>query len=331
MMKKNYRIKTVAVMLACLWMSVSSLSAQTVIKATIDSTSILIGQQTKIHLEIAANKNQPLQLPMISDTLATGVEVLGISKIDTIDIGNDRVQMKYDYLITSFDSAVYLLPPFQAISGADTAYSAELALKVSTLPVDTVSKQFYDIKAVRIPPFVLMDYLPAILLALAILALIALAGFIIYRLINKKSLVPFKKEEYIPPHIRAIRALDAIKEEKLWQMGKVKEYHSEITDTLRKYIGERFGIGAMEMTSGEILDDIKKYKEADSASDNLKRILILADFVKFAKYKPLPEENELSIKDAYLFVDETKPVELPPEEKKEKSDTNEENETNDKN
>ena len=330
-MKKNYRIRTVAVMLACLWMGVSSLSAQTVIKATIDSTSILIGQQTKIHLEIAANKNQPLQIPVISDTLTTGVEVLGISKIDTIDIGNDRVQMKYDYLITSFDSAVYLLPPFQAISGADTAYSAELALKVSTLPVDTVSKRFYDIKGVRVPPFVLMDYLPAILLILAILVLVALAAFIIYRLINKKSLVPFKREEYIPPHIRAIRALDAIKEEKLWQMGKVKEYHSEITDTLRKYIGERFGIGAMEMTSGEILDEIKKYKDADKSSDNLKQILILADFVKFAKYKPLPEENELSMKDAYLFVDETKQEELPPEERKEKSETNEENETNDKN
>ena len=331
-MKKSYRIKRVACVIACLWVGVFSLSAQTVVKATIDSTNILIGQQTKIHLEIAANKNQPLQVPMISDTLTTGVEVLGISKIDTIDIGNDRVQMKYDYLITAFDSAVYLLPPFQVISGTDTAYSTQLALKVSTLPVDTVSKQFYDIKGVRVPPFVLMDYLPAILLVLAILALIALAVFIIYRVVNKKSLALFKKEEpYVPPHIRAIRALDAIKEEKLWQMGKVKEYHSEITDTLRKYIDERFGIGAMEMTSGEILSEIKKINETDVASDPLKQILILADFVKFAKYHPLPDENESSIAKAYLFVDNTKPEELPPEEKKEKDETVEENETNDKN
>jgi len=322
-MKHSYRIKTVAVMLACLWMSAFSLSAQTIIKATIDSTSILIGEQTKIHLEIAADKSKPLQMPMITDTLMTGVEVLGISKIDTTDIGNNRVQMKYDYLVTAFDSAVYLLPPFQAISGVDTAYSNELALKVSTLPVDTVSKQFYDIKGVRVPQFVLMDYLPLILLVLAILVLVALAIYIIYRIINKKSLVPFKKEEYIPPHIRALRELDAIREEKLWQMGKIKEYHSEITDTLRKYIQGRFGIGAMEMTSGEILDDIKQYKDADCASDDLKQILILADFVKFAKYKPLPDENELSMRNAYLFVDDTKQEELQPEEKKEKSETNE--------
>jgi len=331
-MKNSYRIRTVAAMLACLWMSVLSLSAQTVVKATIDSTNIMIGEQTKIHLEIAADKNQPIQVPMISDTLMTGVEVLNISKIDTTDIGNNRIQMKYDYLITAFDSNLYLLPPFQVIAGADTAYSAELALKVSTLPVDTVSKKFYDIKGVRAPKFVLMDYLPFVLLILAIFAVVALAIFIIYRLLARKSLMPFKKEEpYVPPHVRAIRELDAIKEAKLWQAGKTKEYHSEITDTLRKYIQERFGIGAMEMTSGEILTDIEKRSETDAAYDNLKQILILADFVKFAKYRSLPDENELSMMNAYLFVNTTKKEELPPEEKKEKGETAEKVEETDKN
>jgi hypothetical protein len=286
-----------------LWISLFPLSAQTVVNATIDSTHILIGQQTKIHLEIAADKSQMLQIPLISDTLMAGVEVLEISKIDTTDIGNNRMRMKYDYLITSFDSALYLLPPFKIIAGADTVYSPELALKVSTLPVDTESGQFYDIKDVRKPPFVLMDYLPGILLILTIVALVALAVFIIYRLVNKKSLVPFKKEEpYVPPHIRAIRKLDAIKLEKLWQMGRVKEYHSEITEVLRIYIEERFSIGAMEMTSGEILSGIKTISDADLGYDNLKQLLILADFVKFAKYKPLPDENELSMMNAYLFV-----------------------------
>jgi len=324
-MKIGYRTKTVVGMLVCLWISIFSLSGQTVVKATIDSTNILIGQQTKIRLEIAADKNQQLQLPLISDTLTTGVEVLDISKIDTVDIGNDRIRMKYDYLITAFDSALYLLPPFRVIAGKDTVYSAELALKVSTIPVDTESGKFYDIKGVRTPPFVLADYLSWILAILAILAAAALVGFIIYRLINKKSLVPFKKEEpYVPPHIRALRKLEAIKEEKLWQAGKIKEYHSEVTDTLRKYIEERFEIGAMEMTSGEILDDIKKYKEADAVYNHLKQILILADFVKFAKYRSLPDENELSMRNAYLFVNNTKKEELP-EEIKQKTGTNNEN------
>ena len=316
---KKYK-KIIVGIFVCFWIGIFSLPAQTVVKATIDSTNILIGEQTKIHLEIAADKNQTLQLPMISDTLMTGVEVLNISKIDTTDIGNNRMQMKYDYLITAFDSAVYLLPPFQVISGSDTAYSLQLALKVSTLPVDTVSKQFYDIKNVRAPQFVWKDYIFIILIYIAVILVLALIAFIIYRIIKKKPLVPFKKEEpYVPPHIRAIRRLDAIKADKLWQAGKDKEYHSEITETLRKYIEERFGVGAMEKTSGEILDDVKNIRDVDAGYDDLKQILILADFVKFAKYKPLPDENELSMKNAYSFVDATKPVEVV-EEKKEKDE-----------
>jgi len=312
--------------LFCLWISILSASAQPpVIKAVMDSTNILIGHQTQIHVEVAANKNQPLQIPVISDTLMTGVEVLATSKIDTTDLGNDRVQLKYHYLITSFDSALYLLPPFKAISGTDTVYSESLALNVSTLQVDTVSKKFYDIKAVIEPKFMLSDYLPLIMGIIWGLGLIALIAFIIYRKIKNKPLNPFTKKEepYIPPHLRAIQALDSVKVQKLWLIGKVKEYHSDITDILRKYINERFDIPALEMTSGEILDKIKEYNEADASYDTLKQILILADFVKFAKYNPLPDENELSLMNAYLFVNNTKiKEEIQAEEaEKEKSDS----------
>ncbi|MDR3340489.1 MAG: BatD family protein [Candidatus Symbiothrix sp.] len=310
-MKKNRQIFISIVF----WgISVCSVYAQQIaVKASIDSTHILIGEQTKIHLEIAAAKNQSLQLPVFSDTLITGIEVLAISKIDTTDIGNDRIRLNYDYLVTSFDSAVYLLPPFQVVLNKDTAYSNELALKVSTLPVDTESKQFYDIKDVVKPKFVLLDFLlfvlPLLYILLGIL-LIAAIVFIVYRIYHKKSLLPFKKEEPLLPHIRAIQVLDAIKAQKLWQQGKIKEYHSDITDALRRYIEERFEIGAMEMTSGEILDKIRGYSDADNSYDNLKQILILADFVKFAKYNPLPDENELSLMNAYLFVNMTKQEEV---------------------
>jgi hypothetical protein len=310
-MKNNYRIKTIAGILTCLWISAFSLSAQTVIRTTIDSTHILIGQQTKIHLEIATDRNQPLQIPWITDTLTKGVEVIGISRVDTTDIGNNRMQLKSDYVITSFDADLYLLPPFRVVSGTDTVFSTELALKVSTFEVDTESGMFFDIKDVRKPPFYLLDFLPDILLALTAVLLIALIGFVIYRTVKKKPIMPFSKAvPYVPPHIRAIEQLDEIKSHRLWQSGREKEYHSDITDTLRKYIEERFDVGAMEMTSGEILTDIRRFSDVDMAYDNLKQILLLADFVKFAKYKPLPDENELSMMNAYLFVNNTKKDEL---------------------
>ena len=120
------------------------------------------------------------------------------------------------------------------------------------------------------------------------LFLICVIAYIVKRIRAKKSLIPFKKEEpKLPPHEQAIKELDEIKQQKLWQQGRSKEYYTLITDTLRKYIEERFGINAMEMTSGEILELIRKNSEAQSVYDNLRQILQLADFVKFAKMNPL--------------------------------------------
>ena len=144
---------------------------------------------------------------------------------------------------------------------------------------------------------------------------------------NRQSIIPFKKPEpKLPPHEQAIKELDDIKQQKLWQQGRSKEYYTLITETLRRYIVERFGINAMEMTSGEILNLIHKEADADSVYENLKQIMEVSDFVKFAKLNPLPDENDLSMMNAYLFVNQTKIVEVSTskegeETSEEKSDT----------
>jgi hypothetical protein len=253
-----------------------------------------------------------VQIVIPNDTLMTGVEVLNLSKADSTEIENDRLVIKQDVLITSFDSSLYLLPPLKVIDGVDTVYSNQVALKVSTIPVNADKPEgFNDIKTVWKPPFVWADYYPIIYGILLALFLICVIAYIVKRIRAKKSLIPFKKEEpKLPPHEQAIKELDEIKQQKLWQQGRSKEYYTLITDTLRKYIEERFGINAMEMTSGEILELIRKNSEAQSVYDNLRQILQLADFVKFAKMNPLPDENDLSMMNAYLFVNQTKVEEM---------------------
>ncbi|WP_297905515.1 hypothetical protein [uncultured Parabacteroides sp.] len=282
------------------------------IDVTIDSAAILIGEQTTLHLTVTADKDRPVQIVIPNDTLMAGVEVLNLSKADSTEIENDRLVIKQDVLITSFDSSLYLLPPLKVIDGVDTVYSNQVALKVSTIPVNVDKpEEFSDIKTVWKPPFVWADYYPIIYGILLALFLICVIAYIVKRMRAKKSLIPFKKEEpKLPPHEQAIKELDEIKQQKLWQQGRSKEYYTLITDTLRKYIEERFGISAMEMTSGEILDLIRKNSDAQSVYDNLKQILQLADFVKFAKMHPLPDENDLSMMNAYLFVNQTKVEEL---------------------
>lgn len=293
---------------------------QTLIDVKIDSAAILIGEQTKLHLTLTTDKDKQVQVLIPADTLMRGVEVLERSKPDTTWIENDRMLVKQDVLITSFDSSLYLLPPVLAIDGRDTILSNQVALKVSTIPVNVDKpEEFADIKDVWKPPFVWSDYYPWIIGILAVLLLMALAYYIVKRIRERKSLIPFAQPEKpkLPPYEQAIKELDEIKQSKLWQQGKEKEYFTSITDTLRRYLVDRFGINAMEKTSAEILDSVKGIDEIVPAFEKLEQVLKLADFVKFAKFRPLPDENDLSLVNAYFFVNQTKPVEIPnPEEAK---------------
>ena len=125
--------------------------------------------------------------------------------------------------------------------------------------------------------------------------------------------VDVKPEMLLPAHEVALSHLDKIKNEKNWQQGRSKEYHTELTDVLREYIERVFDIKSLEMTSEEILEHLKLLKkERNSAYQGLTQILRLADLVKFAKWNATPDEHELSLMNAYLFVNQTKVEELKP-------------------
>lgn len=288
----------------------SVFAQRTLIDVTLQPSEILIGQQAVVSLTVTSDPDRPVQIVLPTDTLMRGVEVLAYAPADSSIIENNRLVIKQDILITSFDSLLYLLPPIYVIDGTDTIPSNQVALKVSTVPVDLENPEnFYDIKDVWKPPFVLADYLPDRMLVMGILLfifLICVVGYIIQRKRNQQPLIPIKMEPKLPPHVQAAKELDELKQLKLWQQGRYKDYYTQLTDTLRRYIEERFGTNAMEMTSGEILDAMRYETEYKSVLDNLSQILRLADLVKFAKQHPLPNENDLSMVNAYLFVNQTK-------------------------
>lgn len=291
-----------------------------VIQAKMDSLAILVGEQTRIRLEITKPVNGRIQIPILQDTIIKGIDIVDITNRDTVKLDHDQEQINIDYLITGFDEGLYYIPPFYITSQSDTFYSNSLSLKIASLKVDTVSKAFYDIKPVMEPKFVLADYIYIMIIIWIILVILAV---IIYFIFFKKKKVKtiFRKKPQVLPHVKALTALENVKREKLWQQGLNKEYYTQITDILRTYLFERFNISAQEMTSDEILSSVKKYHEAQSAYDNLQQILKLADLVKFAKFTPLPDENDLSYINAGLFVSQTKQEEkIQKDENKEKSE-----------
>ncbi|MDD2797030.1 MAG: hypothetical protein PHV20_00400 [Bacteroidales bacterium] len=287
--------------------------SQVTMRAKIDSSSILIGEQTHIHLELSQDKGKTVQLPVFDKTIIPGIELLQIAKPDTTELDDRRIRIDLTYLVTSYDSGLYYIPPFKAALDKDTFASNSVGLKVLTFSVDTVKKQFFPIKKILTPDIVWSDYY---FIAMSILLLLFFITWGIYAYLRHKNNRPLfvRSEPALPPHIKAMSELDHIKQEKLWQQGREKDYHTRLTDVLRIYLHDRFGLNALEMTSAEILDVLRSIPEATVVYHQMKDVMELSDFVKFAKFHPAAEENEKSMMNALLFINTTKLEEVVPEE-----------------
>ena len=287
-----------------------NINAQKVsVRTTLDSATMVIGQQSLLTFQIDQMPAVKVQSPIFSDSLPGGLELVGLPRIDTVKADDGLISIRQRYIVTAFNEAVYTVPKLPFVNGKDTAWSNSVSIKViQPFQIDTVTNTFADIKPVMKPPFDWIYLFKVVLLIFLIVCILAFAVFFIFKLLKKKPLLFEKKpEKPIPPDILALQKLDKIKEEKLWQHGRVKEYHTQVTDVLREYIAAVFGIGCMEMTSDQILENLEDLKHNDENSYNaIKQTLKLADLAKFAKHQPFPSENEQSLKNAYEFVNATK-------------------------
>jgi len=300
---------------AALFIPEITLHAQQVqVSARIDSTSILIGNQTTLRLTAAfdvKNGVPKIQWPKISDSLISKVDVINKSKIATVipDSSQPTIQQQVENItITSFDSGYYAIPPFQFIINGDSSnpqMTQAMMLQVNTVHVDT-TKAFKDIKAPIQAPFSILELLPYI--GYGLLALIVIGTILYYVIKNrkKKNMVVVEQPKVIvPPHVKALEELEKLGLKKLWQEGKIKEYYTRITDIIRTYIEERYTIGALEMTTDEIMLALKRRAINESMKEKLRAILVLSDLVKFAKENPLPTDHEFCFNSSVDFVNET--------------------------
>lgn len=318
--KKQYTIGVVAIIVVMQLFLFSTLLRAQNIKATaqLDSSTIRIGQQAKLQLSIqyrVDNGQQiKIQWPEVLDTLRKEVEVVGESKIDTLipDKNNpfEFIQTKTLY-ITSFDSGYWAIPPFKFLTNNDTlgVLTESLLLSVGSIPVDT-SVAIKDIKDTFDETYSWIDWIKdhMYLVYGAIVGILVtiLVIYLIKRFRKQKPVEVVVEAPKIPAHIIAIEKLDKLKNEKLWQEGRIKQYHSALSEIVREYVENRFKIQALEQTTEEILYGFRNVAIDDESRMKLKQILVLSDMVKFAKEQPLPNENEMSMNNAYDFVNGTK-------------------------
>ena len=279
----------------------------------LDTNSILLGDQIKLKLKINVQKNAKVTFPQLTDTITQNIEIVNTGKIDTLnDAQNNTITYSQDITITSFDSGYFAIPPFKfsyLLDKDTTTYYAETEVQLLEVKKIATSEQadIKDIKDIFEAPLTLREMLPYII-GIIVLVILIVLGFIFWKKIKKNGSLSLIKKPEIPPHIEALQAFEKLKKRKLWQNNFVKEFYSELTDILRKYIERALSVNSLELTTEETMEAIKKTTLDTNSSMILKQVLELSDLVKFAKYTPLPSDHESCFNKSVDFVKNTMPT-----------------------
>ena len=260
--------------------------------ATLDSNTILIGQQ--INFTITNKVTSTKIWPTYNEFLVEGIEIIKASKIDTTD-----GVITQEFVITAWDSGSYFFP---SIAFSEKNKTQALLLNVQTI-ILAEDAELKDIKQPIEEPIGWSDIWPW-LLGILILSLII---FILRKYVFNKNKQPIivKPNVIIAADISALKELNALEKAKIWQEGNVKEYHSQLSEIIRRYTENRFQFIALELTTDEILQELKSIL-SDDQLNNLSTLLQRADLAKFAKSKPIDTENMESMVLAKGFVNATK-------------------------
>jgi hypothetical protein len=260
--------------------------------AVLDTNSILIGEQINFSISNTISKTEVW--PTYEEFLVEGIEIIKEGKLDTTEN-----LISQNFIITAWDSGSYYIPP---ISFSANSKTEGLLLTVQTIILEE-GAELKDIKQPMEAPIGWSDIWPW-LVGIIVLTLIV---FLLKKYVfNKKEKVKIEKPKVIiPADITALQQLTKLDKAQLWQGGSAKEYHTELSEIIRRYTENRFNFIALELATDEIISELKsKVNNEQLASITI--LLQRADLAKFAKSKPDEDENKESMQLAKHFVGQTK-------------------------
>lgn len=280
-----------------------------------DTNSVLIGEPVKLTITVNKVNLNSLEFPIFADTL-NKLEILELYPVDTINLENGVKHLTKSIYVTSFEAGSFDLEPLILTYNSDLDGDLKiirtnpLLLDFQTVAVDTANSDIMDIKPPIQIPFGIEDLLPYLIMIFGafVIYYILILVFGKRRKFTEKQTPKF--DPRIPADLEALEALQRLERENLWQIAKFKQYHSRLTDILRVYIHRRYHINALEMTSGELVDELKRYESNQEIIKIINDILNIADLAKFAKYSPTDDENINAIKNGIQFINMTKVLDI---------------------
>jgi len=283
------------------------------VKTKLSNDFILIGDRVELTISVLVPESSKVTFPALSDSLMKSVEIVKKPILETVKLKDKKKEQILKLLVTSFDSGAYQLPEFKiAVENEgkiDTVLSKSVLLTVNSVPRDKEVKDIKDVKPPIEEPITIKEVAP---FAFGGILLAAIIFLIIIYLKRRRENRPFGflQKPIEPPHVIALRELEKIQQEKLYNSENHKYYYTRLIDVLRVYIEGRYQVNAMEQTTEEILFGLKQVGfPVDEQYHKLQETLTLADLVKFAKFTPMVSDNENCLKVAFEFVESTKLIE----------------------
>ena len=302
--------------LAC----VAGFAQNAMVKAELDSQQILIGDQINLDLSVEFTHETPIAWPAFTDTITGQIEIVQSSIPDTTKRESGETVIHQRLVLTSFDTGFIVLPPIDFIFNNDSSQmlsTEPLLIFVSDIPVE-MEAEIKEIKEPYDVPFNWKKWLMYGLIILLVLGLIIAAILLIRRRKRKPIEVLARPKPKRPAHDIALEKLEELRQKKLWQNDKTKQFYIELSDIIREYIEFRFDVLALEMTTDETIFSLKRDGLEELKLAPLKKLLQMADLAKFAKYTPVANENEQCFEIAKLFVSGT--MVMPLDEPKKEGD-----------
>ena len=284
------------------------------VRGTIEPDSIGIGDRFLYSIEVEKDLMQDIYFPDYKNGNVEYYELIEDRPVDTLSREGRRLKLRKSFLMAAFQEGIHQVLPevmyldkniIDTLQGDDT-----LKLMVTTFEIDSTSHSVFDLKPQRTLKFKfgeISGYVMWTAIAIAIIVALVIIASRILAHYGKSFKTIFKPAPPLPPHEIALRDLRKLHSERLWQEGKHKQYYSGLTDILRAYIAGQWGVGALEMTSDEIIEAMRSIELPRKQAMDLNDILRSADLVKFAKAMPEAEENEAAYSAAWEFVNQTMP------------------------
>ena len=307
-------MKKYVLFLMAVFFLLGGLRAQEVeVEGKVESTEVQVGKPFTLDLSLKVPYGWFVEWNDFAiDTLSGQLDIIKRSEVERIADADSNVIVKQQLTLMTFDTGQIQLPAVgltyaKSFDDPDRlkAYTDPIRLYSTTMTVDTTLAYKSIVEPIA-APIQMKEVFPWILVVL--LLVLAVFGVWYWRK-HRKTKVDAEgniiRGPVIPPYDKAVDDLKKLREEKMWQSGKVKEYFSSLTDIAREYIEGQFGVNAVEMATDDILEEIKPLHFSKETYNKLKDTMEVADLVKFAKYSASTLESDTALSSMTEFVNES--------------------------